>query len=235
MPNLSYFLTRIPLSKGSIMQSDRSDLSQNGPIASRHRMGRPTRCAVALGATVASILGTLVVASGPALAATSVSSIVTSVTAPVVDVANTTAGTAACPAGLPAPTTEGGIGNLYPLIPFFGPFSSEAFVWLPLLQTLVPSFAPLLPSAQTALVAIQPEINVLLAIVEELEASGYAVIGPQYAPYRQQVLNAEQQLVDILLPLAQEGTTLPGSACLPDVEGIIVTYLDETATEGNLG
>jgi hypothetical protein len=189
------------------------------------------RCAVAVGATVISLLGTSVLASAPASASVS-SSGATATDLPTIATAGSPA--PGCPE-LPIPVDEGGIGSIYPLIPIFGPFSSEAFVWLPLLQTLVPSVAPLLPLAELGLVTLQPEINLLLPVIEDLEESGYAVIGPQYAPYRQEVLNAEQQLVDLLLPLAQEGATLPGSACLAPIEGIIVSELDESAAAGTLG
>jgi hypothetical protein len=225
------------------MLRDRSHRSMNGNTSPRRRTGRTARCVALLGVSAASVLGTLTLASAPASAAVSISGLgsvsLSTVLAPVTTLVstltNTTATDPGCPVALPAPSNPGGIGNIFPLIPFFGPFSAEAFVWLPLLQTLVPTAGPLLPVLQNVLVSLQPEINALLPIVESLEANGFAVISPAYAPYRAQVLSAEAQLVQLLLPLAQQGASLPGSPCLADVEGLIVTSLDQSAAAGALG
>jgi hypothetical protein len=222
--------------------------SENTIAAVRRLTRLSVRSTGAVGAIVISLLGTSALAAAPASASTNpLGSLLTTVTSTVTSTVTTTlnaatapltaaptnAPAAACPA-LPAPTDEGGIGSIYPLLPLFGPLSSEAFVWLPLLQTLVPLVAPLLPLAQQVLVSAQPELNVLLPVFENVLNSGYAVIGPEYAPYRQQVLNAEQQLVNLFLPFAQGGTTLPGAACLAPLEGIIVTDLDLSAAAGTL-
>jgi hypothetical protein len=222
------------------MDFDRTLHIRNDSTAHRRRAGRSARYAAVVGATVASMLGTFALVSAPASAATNpltsiLTTVTTSVTAPLTLGPATNATAGGCPAGLPAPTNPGAIGDIYPLIPLFGPFSSEAFVWLPLLETLVPVVGPLLPLAEGLLVELQPVLNVLLPIVENLEAEGFAVISPYYAPYRQEVLNAEQQLVELLLPLAQAGASLPGAACLADIEGLIVQSLDQSAAAGTLG
>jgi hypothetical protein len=217
-----------------IRRKSHSTVAAQTPMNRRRRRRLFIRSSVALGATVSSLLGAGALALGPVSASASPSQAAVSI--PALAVANTTATPpTGCPIALPAPTSTAGIGAVYPLIPIFGPFSSEAFVWLPLLQTLVPSTAPLLPLLQDTLVGLQPELNELLPILENLEASGYAVIGPQYAPYRQQVLSAEQQLVSLLLPLAQQGAALPGASCLAPIEGVIVSGLDLSAAAGTLG
>lgn len=128
----------------------------------------------------------------------------------------------------------GGIGSIFPLISLFGPFSSEAASWLPVLSALVPLVSPLLPPFGQALTDLQPVLNVLVPVLNDLEQQGFNAIAPIYRPYRLKILLAENRFATALAPYVSEVVNLPTLPYLQSIESIVATILGDFAVAGLL-
>jgi hypothetical protein len=132
------------------------------------------------------------------------------------------------------PAETGGIGEIFPIISLFGPFTSEAVSWLPVVNALTPLISPLLPTFGDGVDKLQPLLNVLVPILNDLEQKGFDAISPLYAPYRQQILDAENQLANAFAPYVTQIVNLPTTAVLQSIEGQIVALLGQSAASGDL-
>jgi hypothetical protein len=129
--------------------------------------------------------------------------------------ASAPAALAPCELGLAVPTEQAGVANLVPLVPFFGPFSPEAFAMVPAFAPGFPLFGPLIVSGGEQLAAHQAELDALYGVVHPLEVTGFDTIGGFYGPARPQVLAGESGLADALAPQVAAFAGLPGATCLP--------------------
>jgi hypothetical protein len=142
--------------------------------------------------------------------------------APLPDVA---AGKPCAALSLPAPQEVGGLQNLIRLVPLFGPFSPEAFAMLPAFEPGFHVLGPLFPLFETGLEQAAPVLDPLTVVVQQLGDAGFAVLGPLYAPYRQDVLDAEAQLAAYLQPIVQQLAATPGSECVIALEGVLASLV----------
>lgn len=125
--------------------------------------------------------------------------------------------------GLPAPQQVGGIQSLTRLIPLFGPFSAEAFAMLPAFQPGIEVLGPLFPVFEQGLDAAAPLLDVVTPVVAQLGEAGYGVLAPLYGPYREAVLDGEEQLAAFLEPIVRSLAETPGSECLIALEALLVS------------
>ncbi len=126
-----------------------------------------------------------------------------------------TNGLAPCPLGLAVPTQQAGLANLVALVPFFGPFSPEAFAMVPAFEPGFPLFGPLIVAGGQQLDANADAINAVVGVVRPLEQAGFDALNPLYAPYRQQVLDGEAALANALRPGVAAFAAMPGASCVP--------------------
>ena len=124
---------------------------------------------------------------------------------------------------LPAPQEVGGLQNLIRLVPLFGPFSPEAFAMLPAFEPGFQVLGPLFPLFETGLDQLAPVLDPLTPVVQQLGDAGFALLGPLYAPYREDVLAGEAQLAAYLQPIVQQLADTPGSECLVALEGVLAS------------
>lgn len=127
-----------------------------------------------------------------------------------------------CALGLPPPQPGGGVASLTPLVPFFGPFSAEAFTMMPAFEPAFPMFAPLLSAGEPLLAQADPVLSALAPPSQELEQAFFDLIAAYYAPYRQSVLGAEGDFAAAFAPLAESMATAPGTECIVALEGMLV-------------
>lgn len=123
-----------------------------------------------------------------------------------------------CPLPLPVPPSGGGVASLTPLLPLFGPFSAEAFAMLPAFSPLFPLLGPLMVAGQEQLEQVDPALVVLVALAGPVEEAGFAALEPLYGPYRQDMLDGEATVAELLAPLADSLAGTPGAGCLPALE-----------------
>jgi hypothetical protein len=124
---------------------------------------------------------------------------------------------------LPAPDKVGGIQSLVRLIPFFGPFSPEAFAMLPALQPGMEAIGPLFPLFEAGLDQLAPALDALTPAAQQLGEAGFGALAPLYGPYREDVLAGEAQLAAFLQPIVQSLASAPGSECLIALEGLLAS------------
>ena len=117
----------------------------------------------------------------------------------------------------------GGLQNLIRLVPLFGPFSPEAFAMLPVFEPGFQVLGPLFPLFETGLDQLAPVLDPLTPAVQQLGDAGFALLGPLYAPYREDVLAGEAQLAAQLQPIVQQLADTPGSECLVALEGVLAS------------
>lgn len=127
-----------------------------------------------------------------------------------------------CALGLPPPQPGGGVASLTPLVPFFGPFSAEAFTMMPAFEPAFPMFAPLLKASEPLLAQADPLLSALAPPSQELEQAGFDLLAPFYEPYRQSFLDAEADFAAAFAPLAESMATAPGTECIVALEGMLV-------------
>ena len=122
---------------------------------------------------------------------------------------------AACELGLATPTTPAGLANLVPIVPLFGPFSPEAFTFVPAFEPGFPLLGPLIIAGGEFLTQAQPALDALVPVVNGLEEQGFNTIAPFYGPVRPQFLSAEAQLASLIAPGVAAFASLPGATCVP--------------------
>jgi hypothetical protein len=127
-----------------------------------------------------------------------------------------------CALGLPPPQPGGGVASLTPLVPFFGPFSAEAFTMMPAFEPAFPMFAPLLKASEPLLAQADPLLSALAPPAQEFEQAVFDLLAPLYAPYRQSFLDAEADFAAAFAPLAESMATAPGTECIVALEGMLV-------------
>jgi hypothetical protein len=127
-----------------------------------------------------------------------------------------------CALGLPPPQPGGGVASLTPLVPFFGPFSAEAFTMMPAFEPAFPMIAPLLSAGEPLLEQADPVLSALAPPAQELEQAVFDPLAPFYAPYRQSFLDAEADFAAAFAPLAESMATAPGTECIVALEGMLV-------------
>jgi hypothetical protein len=131
-----------------------------------------------------------------------------------------------CPQlGLPAPQKVGGLASIVPLVPLFGPFSAEAFAFMPAFQPGFVFLGPLLPEAERALTDLQPLLDVLSPGAQALGQAGFDAIAPLYGPVRPQFLSAETDLATAIAPVLDALVSAPGAECVIALEGVLATAL----------
>jgi len=127
-----------------------------------------------------------------------------------------------CALGLPPPEPGGGVASLTPLVPFFGPFSAEAFTMMPAFEPAFPMFAPMLSAGETLLAQADPLLSALAPPSQEFEQTVFDLLAPFYAPYRPSFLGAEAEFAAALAPLVESMATAPGTECVVALEGMLV-------------
>lgn len=131
-----------------------------------------------------------------------------------------------CPAlGLPAPERAGGLQSLIALVPLFGPFSPEAFAFMPAFDGGFYFFGPMLPEAERALAELAPVLALITPGAQQLGQAGYDALIPFYEPYRQQFLDAEGDLAAQIAPVVEALVTAPGAECAIALEGVLAEIL----------
>jgi hypothetical protein len=126
-----------------------------------------------------------------------------------------------CPAPLPPATHTGGVANLTAIIPAFGPYSAEAFTFLPAFEPAFPVLGPLFPVFEAMLAAGQPLLDASLPVLNSFEQSGYDALAPLYTPVRPQILAGEAQAAAAFNPLMAQLAATDGSGCVADVADIV--------------
>ncbi len=129
---------------------------------------------------------------------------------------------AACALGLPPPDRTGGLASLTPLIPGFGPFAPEAFVFSPAYEPLMDLFGPFLPVLADQLAAHPEQSDAIVTLMRQLTTSGYDTVEPFYGPYREDFLAGAAQLANTLAPYSEALGESPAATCLVALEGIMV-------------
>lgn len=129
---------------------------------------------------------------------------------------------AACELGLAVPTEQAGLANLVPLIPLFGPFSPEAFAFVPAFNAGFPLLGPLVIAGGEGLGQLQPVLDVVTPVVNTLEEQGFNTISPFYTPVRPQFLSAEAQLAALIAPGVETVASLPGATCFPAALALVL-------------
>ena len=130
-----------------------------------------------------------------------------------------------CPAPLPPATRSGGVASLTPIIPVFGPFSAEAFAFLPAFEPAFPVIGPLFAAFGAMLVAGQPLLDVAIPAINAGEQSGYEAIEPVYGQLRPQVLTGEAQAAAAINPIVGQLAATNGSGCITDLADLIVALM----------
>ncbi len=130
-----------------------------------------------------------------------------------------------CPAPLPSATRTGGVANLTAIIPLFGPFSAEAFTFLPAFEPAFPVIGPFFPIFEAMLAAGQPLLDAGVPVVNALEQSGYDAFAPFYGEIRPQVLAGEAQAAATLRPVVEQLATTDGSGCVANLADIVATVV----------
>lgn len=130
-----------------------------------------------------------------------------------------------CPAPIPPATRTGGLANLTAIIPVFGPFSAEAFTFVPAFEPAFPVLGPLFPVFEAMLVAGQPLLDAGVPVVNSLEEAGFDALAPLYGPVRPQILAGEAQAAAAINPLMAQLAATPGSGCVANVADVLATLL----------
>lgn len=129
---------------------------------------------------------------------------------------------AACALGLPPPERTGGLASFTPLIPGFGPFAPEAFVFSPAYEPLMDLFGPFLPVLADQLAAHPEQTAAIVTAMGQLTSSGYETVEPFYGPYREDFLEAAGQLAKVMAPHSEALGESPAATCLVALEGMLV-------------
>jgi hypothetical protein len=129
---------------------------------------------------------------------------------------------APCPLGLAVPTEQAGLANLVPLVPFFGPFSPEAFAMVPAFEPGFPLFGPAIIAGGEFLGQLDPALSAAAPVVNGLEDEGFTAVSPLYRPVRPQVLAGEAQLAATLRPHVAAFASSPGASCVPAALAVLL-------------
>jgi len=130
-----------------------------------------------------------------------------------------------CPAPIPTATRTGGLANLTAIIPAFGPFSAEAFTFVPAFEPAFPVIGPLFPVFEAMLVAGQPLLDAGIPVLNSLEEAGFDALAPLYGPVRPQILAGEAQAAAAINPLMAQLAATPGSGCVANVADVLASLL----------
>lgn len=122
---------------------------------------------------------------------------------------------APCELGLEVPQEPAGLANFVPIIPLFGPFSPEAFAFVPAFNAGFPLLGPLVIAGGDGLKQAQPLLDAAVPVVNSLEEQGFNTLSPLYSPVRPQVLAGEAQLASLIAPGVEAFASLPGATCFP--------------------
>lgn len=122
---------------------------------------------------------------------------------------------APCELGLEVPQEPAGLANFVPIIPLFGPFSPEAFAFVPAFNAGFPLLGPLVIAGGDGLKQAQPLLDAAVPVVNSLEEQGFNALSPLYGPVRPQVLDGEAQLASLIAPGVEAFASLPGATCFP--------------------
>lgn len=129
---------------------------------------------------------------------------------------------AACALGFPPPERTGGLASLTPLIPAFGPFAPEAFVFSPAYEPLMDLFGPFLPVLADRLAANPEQSDATVTLMRQLTTSGYETMEPFYGPFREDFLDAAAQMAEAMAPYSEALAGSPAAVCLVALEGMLV-------------
>lgn len=135
---------------------------------------------------------------------------------------------ARCPIPIKEPSSEssGGLKSLIDFAPAFGPFSAEAFAAAAAYQPALQLIGPILAQYPKYSDQFKPVLTPFLGAFGTVLDAGFAVVGPLYAPYRQQVLEAESKLAAAIAPLTQELVASPLAGCVVELQAAL---LEDTA------
>lgn len=128
-----------------------------------------------------------------------------------------------CPIPLKAPAQTGGLQSLIDFAPAFGPFSAEAFAAASAYQPMLQLLGPILAQYPALAPKLSPVIDPLIQLSGQGLTVVYGLIEPLYAPYRQQVLQAETRLAAALAPYAQQLANSPLGGCIVGLEAALVS------------
>ena len=128
---------------------------------------------------------------------------------------NGTVALAPCELGLAVPTEQAGLANLIPLVPLFGPFSPEAFAFMPAFEPAVPLAGPAIIAGGEQLAAHQAELDAIVAAGRPVERAAFEALLPLYGPYREQFLAAESESASTIAPAIGTLAAAPGATCVP--------------------
>lgn len=129
---------------------------------------------------------------------------------------------ARCPIEIKEPESNGGLQSLVDFAPAFGPFSAEAFAAASAYQPLLQVIGPVLAQYPKYADQLQPALAPLLGAWQQALDSGFALLGPLYAPYRTQVLEAESKLAAALAPYSKELAASPLAGCLVELQDALL-------------
>ncbi|MCZ4498163.1 MAG: hypothetical protein JWQ74_716 [Marmoricola sp.] len=127
-----------------------------------------------------------------------------------------------CPIPIKEPSSNGGLKSLIDFAPAFGPFSAEAFAAASAYQPALQLIGPILAQYPKYSAQLKPALTPFLNAFGNVLNTGFAVLGPLYAPYRQQVLEAESKLANALAPLTQELVATPVAGCVVELQAALL-------------
>ena len=122
---------------------------------------------------------------------------------------------APCELGLAVPTEQAGLADLVSLVPLFGPFSPEAFAFMPAFEPAFPLAGPMIIAGGEQLAAHQAELDAIVAASRPVELAAFEALLPFYGPYRAQFLAAEGDLASTIAPGVAALAAAPGATCVP--------------------
>lgn len=132
-------------------------------------------------------------------------------------------GLAPCPLGLEVPQEQAGLANMVGLVPLFGPFSPEAFAFVPAFEPGFPLMGPLIIEGGEQLDAHEAEMAMLVSVLRPLQQAGFDTISPFYSPYRQQFLEGEAALAEAIRPGVAAFAAAPGASCFPAMLALVLS------------
>jgi hypothetical protein len=127
-----------------------------------------------------------------------------------------------CPIDIASSETGGGLQSLIDLVPAFGPYKAEAFAFAPAMQPVLQLIGPILERYPALATTLKPALDPLLGAFAKLLDAGFSLISPLYAPYRQQVLDAETKLAAALAPYAQQLANSELGGCIIAVQNALL-------------
>jgi hypothetical protein len=111
--------------------------------------------------------------------------------------------------------------SLIDFAPAFGPFSAEAFAAAPAYAPVLTLIGPILAEYPALEPQLAPLVDPLVSSLSALTTAGSNLLGPLYAPYRQQVLDAEGNLAAAIAPYSKALVNSPVGGCVIGLEALL--------------